>query len=102
VDEIASWSRQERPELESRLRMLIGHLLKWDYHPEQRRKTWWATMRGHQRTAQTLILPNPSLKPRLTQVITDACTSAKDLVVGETPLDDGDLPENCPYTFEQL
>ncbi len=102
VEEIESLGRQERRELESHLGVLIGHLLKWDYQPEKRSKSWRATIREQRRSAQKLLLQNPSLKPYLLETMADAYESGKNLVIGETPLDDGDLPENCPYTFEQL
>jgi hypothetical protein len=102
MEEIESLGKQERRELESRLGVLIGHLLKWDYQPEKRSKSWRATIREQRRAAQKLISQNPSLKPYLTEAIVDAYESGKDLVVGETPLDYGDFPKNCPYTSEQL
>ena len=102
VEEIESLGRQERRELESRLGVLIGHLLKWNYQPENPSKSWRATIREQRRSAQKLLLQNPSLQPYLTQIIADAYESGKDLVIGETPLDYSDLPENCPYTLEQL
>ena len=102
VEEIESLGKQERRELESRLGVLIGHLLKWDYQPEKRSKIWRATIREQRRAAQKLISQNPSLKPYLAEAIADAYESGKDLVVSETPLDYGDLPENCPYAPEQL
>lgn len=102
VEEIESLGKQERRELDNRLGILIGHLLKWDYQPEKRSKSWRATIREQRRTAQKLISQNPSLKPYLAEAIADAYESGKDLVVGETPLDYSDLPENCPYTPEQL
>ncbi|MGA7933594.1 MAG: DUF29 domain-containing protein [Kovacikia sp.] len=102
VEEIESLGKQERRELDNRLGILIGHLLKWDYQPEKRSKSWRATIREQRRTAQKLISQNPSLKPYLAEAIADAYESGKDLVVGETPLDYVDLPKNCPYTPEQL
>jgi hypothetical protein len=94
--------KQERRELENRLGILIGHLLKWDCQPEKRSKSWRATIRGQRRTVQKLVRQNPSLKPYLTELIADAYESGLDLVVKETPLDYEDLPENCPYTSEEL
>lgn len=102
VEEIESLGKQERREIESRLGILIGHLLKWDYQPDKRTKSWRATIREQRRVAQKLIAQNPSLKPYLTETIADAYEAGKDLVVKETPLDYGNLPESCPYTFEQL
>ncbi|WP_250122820.1 DUF29 domain-containing protein [Chroococcidiopsis sp. CCMEE 29] len=102
VEEIESLGKQERRELENRLGILLGHLLKWDYQPEKRSKSWKATIREQRRTVQRLIHQNPSLKPYLAEAIAHAHESGIDLAVKETPLDYQDLPENCPYTLEQL
>jgi len=102
VEEIESLGRQERRELESCLGILIGHLLKWDYQPEKRGKSWRATIREQRREILQLLKENPSLKPYLIEAIAHAHEFGLDLVVKETPLDYGDLPENCPYTSEQL
>jgi hypothetical protein len=102
VEEIESLGKQERRELESRLGVLIGHLLQWEYQPEKRSKSWRATIREQRRAAQKLISQNPSLKPYLTEAIVDAYESGKDLVVSETTLDYMDLPQKCPYPSEQL
>lgn len=102
VEEIGSLGKQERRELENRLGILMGHLLKWDHQPDRRGKSWKATIREQRRAVQKLISQNPSLKPYLPEAIADAYESGKDLVVKETPLDYTDLPETCPYTPEQL
>jgi len=102
MEEIESLGKQERRELDNRLGILIGHLLKWDYQPEKRSKSWRATIREQRRAAQKLMSQNPSLKPYLAEAIADAYESGQDLVVAETPLDYANLPENCPYTSEQL
>ncbi|WP_460194393.1 DUF29 domain-containing protein [Thermosynechococcus sp. FA-CM-4201] len=102
VEEIEALGRQERRELENRLGILIGHLLKWDYQPQKRSKSWRATIREQRRAVQKLIHQNPSLQPYLPQAIAEAYESGKDLVVRETPLDYSDLPESCPYPLEKV
>ncbi|NLQ05276.1 DUF29 domain-containing protein [Cylindrospermopsis raciborskii] len=102
VEEIESLGKQERRELENRLAILMGHLLKWEYQAEKRRKSWRATIREQRRIVQKLLSQNPSLKPYLFELIADGYESGKDLVVRETPLDYLDLPEKCPYTPEQI
>ncbi|WP_404789560.1 DUF29 domain-containing protein [Altericista sp. CCNU0014] len=102
VEEIESLGKQQRQELRNRLGVLIGHLLKWNYQPERRSKSWRATIREQRREILQLLKENPSLKPYLGETIAHAHESGLDLVVKETPLDYGDLPENCPYTSEQL
>ncbi|MGB8701998.1 MAG: DUF29 domain-containing protein [Thermosynechococcaceae cyanobacterium] len=102
VEEVESLGKQQRQELENRLAILLGHLLKWNYQPDHRSKSWKATIREQRRMVQKLIRQNPSLKPYLEEAIADAYESGLDLVVRETPLDYPDLPENCPYALEQL
>jgi len=102
VEEVESLGKQQRQELENRLAILLGHLLKWDYQPEHRSKSWKATIREQRRAIQRLMQANPSLKPYLEEAITYAYQSGVDLVVRETPLDDQDLPADCQYTTEQL
>lgn len=102
VEEIESLGKQEQRELDNRLGVLIGHLLKWDYQPAKRSKSWRATIREQRRATQKLISQNPSLQPYLAEAIADAYQSGVDLVVQETPLDYPDLPESCIYTTEQI
>jgi hypothetical protein len=102
VEEIESLGKQQRQELENRLAILLGHLLKWDYQPECRSKSWKATIREQRRAIQRLMQANPSLKPYLEEAIAYAYQSGIDLVVRETPLDDQDLPADCQYTPEQI
>ncbi len=102
VEEIESLGKQQRQELRNWLGVLIGHLLKWNYQPEKRSKSWRVTIREQRREILQLLKENPSLQPYLPEAIASAHESGLDLVVKETPLDYEDLPENCPYTLEQL
>lgn len=102
VEEIESLGKQQRQELENRLGILLRHLLKWDYQPERRSKSWKATIREQRRATQKLIRQNLSLKAYLPEAIADAYETGLDLVVRETPLDYPDLPEMCPYDEVQI
>jgi hypothetical protein len=102
VEEIESLGKQQKQELRNRLGVLIGHLLKWDFQPELRGKSWRSTI-IEQRDRITLHLAdNPSLKSYLDQAVIDAYKLALSLVVRETPLDYPDLPSDCPYTLSQI
>src|SRR5712672_3721973 len=48
AEEIESLGREQFSKLESALRVLLLHMLKWDYQPERRGRSWWATI-GEQR-----------------------------------------------------
>lgn len=102
IEEIESLGKQQRNELTNRLGILLGHLLKWEFQPSHRSKSWLSTIREQRRQALRLLKQSPSLKPYLHEAIVEAYESGLDLAVGETPLDYKDFPQECPYSQEQI
>lgn len=102
AEEIDALGRRERQELVSRLGVLLGHSLKWEFQPENRSKSWLATIREQRRKIRKLLEDNPSLKPYLSQACNDAYEDGVDLVVRETPLEYQQLPQVCPYPVDQI
>jgi hypothetical protein len=102
VEEIESLGKQQRQELRNRLGILLGHLLKWEFQPTHRSKSWFATIREQRRRVIDLLEENPSLQPYLPEAIQKAYEDGIDLVVRETPLGDRDLPQSCLYEQEQI
>ncbi len=49
VEEITSLGKRERQELKNRLGVLLGHLLKWEFQPQKRSKSWYITIREQRR-----------------------------------------------------
>lgn len=102
IEEIEDLGRQERQQLRNRLAVLLGHLLKWQFQPDHRSKSWQATIREQRRRLMLLLEESPSLQPYLPEAIAVAYELGTDLVVQETPLDYSDLPDHCPYAIEQI
>jgi hypothetical protein len=102
AEEIEALGRQERRELVNRLGILLGHLLKWQFQPHLRGKSWRATLSEQRRQIQRLLKESPSLKPELVAALAEAYQDGILLVVKETPLSEDDLPPDCPYTLEQV
>lgn len=102
VEEIESLGKQQRQELVNRLGVLLGHLLKWEFQPDRRSKSWFATIREQRRRVAKLLNQNPSLKPFYPEAVQEAFADGIDLVVRETPLNYADLPDTCPYVPEQI
>ena len=102
IEEIESLGKREKQELRNRLGVLLGHLLKWEFQPTHRSKSWLATIREQRRESKDILKDSPSLKPYLAEAIEKAYQSGLDLVVRETPLDYPDLPETCPYSADQI
>lgn len=102
IEEIESLGKQQRAELRNRLKVLIGHLLKWEYQAEKRSRSWLMTIRVQRRDTQELLEENPSLKPYLEEALQKIYESGRDLAVGETNLPLKTFSESCPYTLDEI
>lgn len=101
VEEIESLGSQQKQELKNRLGVLLGHLLKWQYQPSQRSKSWKYTIQERLQILD-LLDQNPSLKSFQDEAVAKGYQLGLLLVGRETPLDPKTLPEQCPFTLEQL
>ncbi|MEH1823985.1 MAG: DUF29 domain-containing protein [Nostoc sp.] len=102
IEEIESLGRKERQELRNRLSVLIGHLLKWEYQPKERSRSWLATIRVQRREIIKLLGDNPSLKPYLEEALQESYENGRDLASGETNLPLSTFPQQCLYLFEEI
>jgi len=102
MEEIESLGKQQRAELRNRLRILIGHLLKWEYQTERRSRSWLMTIRVQRRDTQELLAENPSLKPYLEEALQKIYENGRDLASGETNLPLKTFPKNCPYSLVEI
>lgn len=102
IEEIESLGKQQRQELRNRLSVLTGHLLKWEYQPQHRSRSWLATLRVQRRDTLRLLKDNPSLKPDLDDALQDAYENARDLAMGETDLPEQTFPLSCPYNLTEI
>jgi hypothetical protein len=102
ADEIESVGKSERRELESALRLILMHLLKWDYQPDKRSRSWTITIANQRDHAARTLAENKSLKPKLGNIVTDAYRLARREASGETDLDLAVFPEACPYDLDTL
>lgn len=102
IEEIISLGKQQRQELRNRLSMLLAHLLKWEYQPQHRSRSWLATIRVQRRDVQRLLAENPSLKSYLQEGLFAAYENSRDLAMGETNLPATTFPELCPYDIDKI
>jgi hypothetical protein len=103
AEELESMGASERRELLSRMQVLMVYLLKHQYQPSRRGKSWRLTI-NHQRTSiERLLEQSPSLAR-----LFDAANLAKvyrkavrDAVI-ETDLVAHLFPADCPYSLDEL
>lgn len=102
IEELESLGKQQRQELRNRLGILTGHLLKWEYQPQHRSRSWLATIRVQRRDTLRLLEENPSLKSYLEAALQDGYQNGRDLAMGETDLPDSTFPQRCPYDIQDI
>ena len=102
IEEIESLGKQQRQELRNRLSILIGHLLKWQYQPYHRTRSWLVTLQVQRLDTLELLEDNPSLKSDILEVLNKAYLKAVKLAVKETNLSPQTFPKICPYSLPEI
>jgi hypothetical protein len=102
LEEIENMGASERSQLQSRLKILLGHLLKWQYEPAFRSRSWTATIKEQRLSVMELLDDNPSLRAILEERIRKAYPQGVLLAVKETDIDERRFPASCPYLTEQI
>jgi Domain of unknown function DUF29 len=102
AEEVEDLGKSERRAVISHLRVLLTHLLKWQFQPERRSDSWLHSMGHAQIELQTILHDSPSLRPELSTFVSIAYAQALFLAARETGLSVGAFPSNCPWNPEQL
>lgn len=97
AEEIESLGKAQYSELVSRLRVLLQHLLKWQYQPERRGRSWQLTIQTQRIELEDHLSDNPSLKSRLDTALHRAYRLARLDAAQATGLAPEVFPETCPY-----
>jgi len=92
--------RSQHRELLSRLEVLFAHLLKWQFQPDHRSKSWKATIVELRHRIRRLLKGSPSLKHQIEKKITEAYPDAVEYAAAETGLSESDFPQTCPYSLD--
>ncbi|MDJ0535289.1 MAG: DUF29 domain-containing protein [Xenococcaceae cyanobacterium MO_207.B15] len=101
IEEIESLGKSEKRAIKSNLIIVILHLLKWRYQPENRSNSWKSSIREHRRRIQELLTDSPSLKNYLPEILADCYLAAKKQASDETGLSVVAFPEQCPFSLAE-
>lgn len=102
IGEIEGMGASERRELINRLAVLLAHLLKWEYQPTHRGRSWQLTIKEQRRQLRRLLDDNPSLKTKLDEFVPEAYGDAMILAAKETGFEESVFPERCPYGWVDI
>ena len=97
IEEIIDMGKSERRSLKSNLIVVLVHLLKWQFQPEQRSGSWEGSIIEHRRRIQEALLESPSLKPYLETIFAECYTQAVKQAKAGTGLTLDQFPPSCPY-----
>jgi hypothetical protein len=102
AEELEEFLGNLQRELYRRLRVLVGHLLKWQYQPDRRSSSWRGSIRSQRLDIARLFKQNPSLRRFLSEALRDAYGDAVELAADDTGLPVETFPGECPFTAEQV
>ena len=102
VEEVEDLGKREKSALQSRVAVLISHLLKWDLQPAKRSRSWQATIELQRSRIERLLKDSPSLRPFLSEILPDAYSEAVLLAIKDTGLDRKTFAQTCPYSADEI
>ena len=102
AEELEDMAKWERRELESRMKVLLHHLLKWEFQADRRSRSWLLTMNEQRDQIATLLRDSPSLRNEIPWTIRESYPAAARRASDETGLPLGTLPALCPYESDQI
>ena len=102
AEEIEDVGRSEKRELNSRMSVLLAHLIKWQYQSGRRGSSWVRTIKIQRLEVAYELNDIPSLKPLLHDMewVNIVWGKAVLIAINETGMDV--FPESCPWTMEQV
>ena len=100
--EIGALGGRERRELGTRLKILTMHLLKWQFQPQRRSKSWRGTINDQRDEIEQLLEEDPSLHREIEALIGKRYRIARANAAAETGLALRTFPSRCPYAADQI
>ncbi|MGL5803926.1 MAG: DUF29 domain-containing protein [Xenococcaceae cyanobacterium] len=101
-EEIDDMGKSQKQRLISNLRILLIHLLKWEFQPEKRTNSWKYTIIEHRRRLLEQLEDSPSLKNHLNSNFTATYQKACKDTSLETNLSLNTFPQHYPHTIEEI
>jgi hypothetical protein len=102
AEEIESIGRSEKRELVNRLRILLLHLLKWQFQPSRRGACWEASIINTRDELEDHLHDNPSLKSQIADALGSAYRRAVLDAVAQIGLKQTNFPTTYPWEYDEI
>jgi hypothetical protein len=101
VEEIEELGIGAKKAVKSNLVVVLLHLLKHQYQPRRRSRSWRASIVEHRQRLRDDFRTSPSLRGYARDVFVEAFADARARASAETGLPEGAFPDTSPYSLEQ-
>lgn len=98
---LSDMAKRDRREVESRLIALLLHILKWEFQPAHRSRSWQASILEQRQELEGLV-DRGVLRHHAEAVLPDSYRKAVARAVIETVLPAESFPEECRYSVDEL
>ncbi|HEY7296653.1 MAG TPA: DUF29 domain-containing protein [Xanthobacteraceae bacterium] len=102
VEELKALAASYRHAIESRLGVLLLHLLKWRWQSDRRSGSWESSIIEQRSRIAQRLKESPSLKSYPAEIIAEEYRLARRKAAAEAGLPVSAFPEQCPFTIEQV
>ena len=102
IEEIEDLAKRDKKALRSHLKVLLLHLLKWQFQPAKRSNSWRASIANARIEIEDILSDSPSLENYLPTIVDKAYANARTLASTETGVELEVFPENLPYELSQV
>jgi Domain of unknown function DUF29 len=102
AEEIESLGAEQFSKLESAIRVLLVHMLKWDHQPRRRSRSWTLSIKEQRIALNQVLEDNPGLKPRIGEALVRAYRRGRLEAARETGLDEERFPAQSPYSWDDV
>jgi Domain of unknown function DUF29 len=104
IEEVVDLGKSQQRALQSSLRLVLSHLLKWKYQPERRSQSWQITITRERLNLDELLVESPSLRRFLNDtdwINTTYQRARREAMVG-TVLSEEKFAIVCPFSVDEI
>jgi hypothetical protein len=102
AEELDDVGNEQYDKLESALRLILLHLLKWDHQPERRSRSWYGSISVQRRHVLKVLRKNPGLKSLVDEALSEAYELARIEAAVQTSREIEAFPADCPYSWSEI
>lgn len=102
IVEMEDMGNEKRNALMSSYRVLMHHLLKWEFQPKMRSMSWLSSISRERVNIEVRLEESPSLRGKRSALIGREYARAVRLAADETGFGKAGFPTELPYSFVEM